>query len=133
MTTMKLHQHLNPQVAAVLNGTLRVGETYGTMKTVTNWYRNRRNLEFTIADRSRRVFRVTVMRKDPTLRRVDQIMRTEPNYILPDGLRVWQCAVGFGHTRHFLTGFESKIECTLAARGWFIAYGISPDSPGGWL
>jgi glutamate/tyrosine decarboxylase-like PLP-dependent enzyme len=66
-------------------------------------------------------------------------LRTEPRHVSPDnqgmndGRRYWECAVGFGPVYHHISGFQTKIECTLTARQWFIAYGISPDSPGGWF
>jgi hypothetical protein len=47
-------RHMNPQVAAVLGGDLRVAETYATAETVTNWYRTRWGLEFSITGRNRR-------------------------------------------------------------------------------
>jgi hypothetical protein len=132
-------RHMNPQVAAVLGGDLRVAETYATAETVTNWYRTRWGLEFSITGRNRRSLFVTVQRKDGSLRRLPKIMRTEPRHVSPDnqgmndGRRYWECAVGFGPVYHHISGFQTKIECTLTARQWFIAYGISPDSPGGWF
>lgn len=128
----------------MLRGQLRVGELVTTPETLASWHRLHGALEFSVGNRTRRRLEVAFQHRDTTLTVIRSIIRTEPNHLSPDregpndGRRSFECVVGFGsihsHSVYYcITGFETKIECTLAARQWFIAYGISPDSPGGWL
>lgn len=128
-----------PELAAVLGGHLRVGELVTNLETLRLWYRRYSGLEFAVSDRVRRRLEVTVRKRDTSLVVKPFITRSEPRHLSPtgegmnDGRRSWECTVGFGSVLYRVAGFPTKIECTLAARQWFIAYGISPDSPGGWL
>jgi hypothetical protein len=139
MTTTDPTSRKHPQVAAVLGGHLGIGELVTTPETLTSWYRLHSGLEFAVGDRSGRRLEVTVRRRDTSLAVAPVIVRTEPRLLSPggvgmnDGRRTWECLVSFARGRASIQGFPTKIECTLAARQWFIAHGVSPDSPGGWL
>lgn len=134
MTTIPISTQTNPEVAAVIQGHLRLGVVVTTAETLSHWMRRYPGLEWILICVEGRRFEVAVTHRDRTLTEWTRITRTEPRHVAEDGgPRKWACYVGFGSEHARLDGFQTKIECHLAARGWFIAWGVDPDSRGGWF
>jgi hypothetical protein len=131
--TTTLSGYTNPAIRAVALEDIRVADVVTTADTLATWFKVYGGLvEFAVIDRRRRVLLVTVSRPDRTLITWERIRRSEPEQYVGEDGRSWGCNVGFSTKVVRISGFPTKIECTLAARQWFIAYGINPDSPGGW-